>query len=455
MLTIFGKAIESARELNETESKAVIERYRNDQAAGEDGQGTLFLQQQRGAAEIVNSDLDEAEIRSLCDEKKIVWNDSYKGRVKRYVASDESVDSYGDIIMQKGWNLKDRFASNPAIMWAHNYSMPPIGSGIKARVKDGKLFIDVLFMTEDIYPFAETVFKMVHAGFLKGNSVGFIPVKIIDVSDDKEREALGLGKRGVIFEKQILLEDTVCPLGANKNALVQESLFVEAARKGVLNTDDLKKAPENLKEVIENALFVLNNSKTFDMGRKGLEDVAVGKPGYEETENEIRYRVKEPSLFNQDTFKYVPIKKTKPRVNSVMGKLKDKSGADDPMVLQALRFPKEDGWTKASAKEWVDAHEDIAKAVYIVDGEVGTFEQTTGPDYKAIMEEIKAAAARMDQSAAGLKGVQEIVINEIRGLADLIQEAISGEKSLQTGSDNAQLYSGLFKLAESIKNQLK
>lgn len=450
MLTIFGKAIESARELNETESKAVIERYRNDQAAGEDGQGTLFLQQQRGAAEIVNSDLGEAEIRSLCDEKKIVWNDAYKGRVKRYVASDESVDSYGDIILQKGWNLKDRFANNPAIMWAHNYSMPPIGSGIKARVKDGKLLIDVLFMTEEISPFAETVFKMVHAGFLKGNSVGFIPVKIIDVSDDKEREALGLGKRGVLFEKQILLEDTICPLGANKNALVQESMFVEAARSGVINADDLKKAPENLKEVIENALFVLNNSKTFDMG-KGLDDVAVGKPGYEETENEIRYRIREPNLFNPDTFKYVPIKKTKPRVNSVMGKLKDKSGADDPMVIQALRFPKPDGWTKASAKEWVDAHDDITKSSHWLVDEAGVIEELAAGS----IVKLSGAVEKLNESAAGLKGVQESVINEIRGLADLIQEAISGEKGQQSGPDNAQLYSGLFKLAESIKNQLK
>ena len=86
-----------------------------------------------------------------------------------------------------------------------------------------------------------------------------------------------------------------------------------------------------------------------------LEDAPAVK-AWDVTENELRWRVREPEEFDQDSFRYVDLKEDKPRVRAVMGKLK----GGDSMVIQAVRFPK-DEWTKADAKRWLDDHPDVLK----------------------------------------------------------------------------------------------
>ena len=81
------------------------------------------------------------------------------------------------------------------------------------------------------------------------------------------------------------------------------------------------------------------------------EDEIIEK-GVDETENEIRIRVQDPSLFDQDSFRSKTIKSSKPKVKAVFGKKRGSS----TMELQAYRFPKEDGWDKKSAKAWVKEH---------------------------------------------------------------------------------------------------
>jgi hypothetical protein len=58
-------------------------------------------------------------------------------------------------------------------------------------------------------------------------------------------------------------------------------------------------------------------------------------------------------------FRYIKIKKDKPKVNAVYGKLKDK----DDWKIQALRFPKSDDWSVETAKTWVKDHPDILKTI--------------------------------------------------------------------------------------------
>jgi hypothetical protein len=77
---------------------------------------------------------------------------------------------------------------------------------------------------------------------------------------------------------------------------------------------------------------------------------------WDDAENEIRYRIKEPNLFEQDSFRTIPIKKDDPKINGIAGKLK----GETTMTLQSLRFPKPD-WDMAKAQDWVKAHPDIKK----------------------------------------------------------------------------------------------
>ena len=73
---------------------------------------------------------------------------------------------------------------------------------------------------------------------------------------------------------------------------------------------------------------------------------------WEETENEIRHRVRDPEDFQPDSFRTITLKEDKPRVFAIIGKLK----GETTTTIQALRFPKEDGWTLEKAKQWVAKH---------------------------------------------------------------------------------------------------
>jgi hypothetical protein len=85
----------------------------------------------------------------------------------------------------------------------------------------------------------------------------------------------------------------------------------------------------------------------------------VTKPGWDETDDMIRYRIREPEKFEEGSFRTVTIKDKKPRIKAVMGKLK----GEDEMTIQNLMFPKEDEWTVEKAKKWVKDHPDIEKQV--------------------------------------------------------------------------------------------
>jgi HK97 family phage prohead protease len=132
-------------------------------------------------------------------------------RKVRFVFSDGSVDRSGDSIDPKGWQTES-FMENPVALWAHDGSQPPIGRASGVGAIGSKLLGDIEFMTADISPFADSIYRMVKAGFLKAVSVGFIPLEWA-FTKDKSRPF------GIDFSKQELLEISVCPVPCNPNAL--------------------------------------------------------------------------------------------------------------------------------------------------------------------------------------------------------------------------------------------
>ena len=84
--------------------------------------------------------------------------------------------------------------------------------------------------------------------------------------------------------------------------------------------------------------------------------VPIRKP-WDESDNEISHRIRDPKDFQKDSFRRITLKKDKPRIFAIVGRLQGKTTT----TIQALRFPKADGWTMASAKKWVAAHPDIGK----------------------------------------------------------------------------------------------
>lgn len=127
-----------------------------------------------------------------------------------FVISDESKDRYGDVISADGWDFQN-YAANPVLLWAHDYSVPPVakmgtpwksnGTKIKATVSE--------WVGRDISEFAWGVEQMVRKGFLNAVSVGFQPTEFT-FNDDWSMNYLA----------QELLEISVVPVPANANALV-------------------------------------------------------------------------------------------------------------------------------------------------------------------------------------------------------------------------------------------
>jgi len=167
-------------------------------------------------------------------------------RTKRFIFSDATVDHAGDSIDPKGWDLSV-FRRNPVALFSHMSWEPPIGRASNVKVESGKLVGDIEFASADIYPFADTIYNLVAAGYLKAVSVGFKP-KEWTFTNDKDRPY------GIDFKKQTLLEISVCAVPCNPNALGE-------ARSAGIDTAPLMEWAEK----------VLDSGDTVFLPRKELE----------------------------------------------------------------------------------------------------------------------------------------------------------------------------------------
>ena len=146
-----------------------------------------------------------------------------KANTLRFKFSDETPDRMGDIIRQAGWNL-DNYRKNAVILWGHARSDDadadePIGRATRLWVEDKALWGEIEFAVEQSERAARK-YRLAAAGYVKANSVGFRGGKTISPDSDEDRQALGLGRYGVVFESgHELLEDSLCAIPANPNAL--------------------------------------------------------------------------------------------------------------------------------------------------------------------------------------------------------------------------------------------
>lgn len=167
-------------------------------------------------------------------------------RKVRFCFSDGSIDRMGDTIQADGWET-DNFLQNPVALFAHDSSQPPIGRAGNLAVEDGRLMGDIEFMPPEISGFADSIYRMVLAGYLRAVSVGFVPIEYTFV-EDKDRPW------GIDFKRQELLEISVVPVPANPNALV------DAQGKGI-----------DVKPLIEWAERTLDGGGKVVVPRKELE----------------------------------------------------------------------------------------------------------------------------------------------------------------------------------------
>jgi HK97 family phage prohead protease len=140
-------------------------------------------------------------------------------RTVKFVASDETVDRYGDVIRVSGWDLAS-FKKNPVLLFGHDSRQPPIGVVSKVWKEDKQLLAIAKFLSEGVYAFADTVWNIIADGALKAVSVGFMPTKKPKQILDEQNEWTG----GYEWVGQELLELSVVPIGANPAALTAKML---------------------------------------------------------------------------------------------------------------------------------------------------------------------------------------------------------------------------------------
>tara|TARA_Y100000310_G_scaffold101137_1_gene99041 strand:- start:1569 stop:2789 length:1221 start_codon:yes stop_codon:yes gene_type:complete len=232
--------------------------------------------------------------------------------------STEDIDRMGDSIKSAGWQLAP-FKKNPVFLWGHDYSQPPIGRATKVWLdKDSKrLMFNIEFADRDIYPFADTIYKLYKGGFLHATSVGFIPLEWEGKGEDNPLP----NRTGNVFTKQELLELSAVPVPANAHALVS------AREQGLITVKEYEAISEEA------------DAAPID---------TIDKP--EETDNYIRIPVAaEEGKHGDCPLKTIDVSKSKgiQAIYCVAHK-----------VITTYLFDKDNdaAWTLASAQEWVDGH---------------------------------------------------------------------------------------------------
>ena len=194
-----------------------------------------------------------------------------EGIIEAVVAS-ESEDRHGEILELKGLDTS-KYMKNPVVLWAHDYSQPPIGKTLTLKKKDGKLIAKVKFAIDED-SFAHKIYKLYKGGYMKAFSIGFLPKEI----DDNR------------YTKAEMIEHSSVPIPANSEALAL------AISKGIITKKDISKLNAERQEGFE-----MSDEKDIVQEEKDEKLVEVETPVEEQPiEEEPKEEVKEEPVEEQD-----------------------------------------------------------------------------------------------------------------------------------------------------------
>jgi len=171
--------------------------------------------------------------------------------VYTFQASSEKVDSYGDVVMQKGIDLS-RFKENPIILYQHN-SDEPIGRAVDMRLSEKGLVADVELAPFGVSEKIDTIRGLIEAGILKAVSIGFTALEH-EIIRDKSGDMTGFK-----FVKSLLHEISIVSIPANDEALAiarSYNLPASEMRDIFTDTETIRTIQRNLNKVaLERAKF--------------------------------------------------------------------------------------------------------------------------------------------------------------------------------------------------------
>lgn len=196
-------------------------------------------------------------------------------RTLMMVGSTESVDRDEDILMCSGWKL-DNYIKNPVVLWAHDYSCPPIGTAKSVYVdqRTKQLCFKIYFPSvEELSTpgqppsehalFVDTVYNMYKNGLLNASSVGFIGGKSAPREDDADKP---MWMRGMVFTDQELIELSCVPVPANAEALVSARGMKGFTAQGVDLVEKALKEAEGKGAIPYHKYPLADEDATWDAG---------------------------------------------------------------------------------------------------------------------------------------------------------------------------------------------
>ena len=195
-------------------------------------------------------------------------------RIFSMIGSTPSIDRDGDTINQKGWVTR-YYKKNPVVQWAHDHKIPVIAKVNNFSIDGALRFDEIEFPKEGIHPFADMIASLMEGGFIKSGSVGFMPIKSEkrEMTDKEKENEPDYFCPPVNFQKQELLEYSICNVGSNRDALV-----THLAQKGFKTSGKVKIGDHEfeMKQLID-ALFVNEKeeieSTSFDGMVEVIEDI--------------------------------------------------------------------------------------------------------------------------------------------------------------------------------------
>jgi HK97 family phage prohead protease len=154
-----------------------------------------------------------------------------------FIASDETLDRYQEVISASGWNLVN-YQRNPVFQNNHQTGdiIHTLGKALITEVRSGKLIQRIQFAT-DVNPMAKIAYGLYKGSFLNAVSVGFVPLRWENGTDKTS-----YGRK---YIEQELLEVSAVGIPANPNALAL------AYKSGAVEKSDLHETFDLLRLTLE------------------------------------------------------------------------------------------------------------------------------------------------------------------------------------------------------------
>ena len=142
-------------------------------------------------------------------------------RVRRFKASDDTLDRYDEVVLPTGANMKN-FSANPVILQFHNHGSWPIGKAVAGGVVNGSVMLDIEFDPPEIDEEADKVLRKIDHGTVSTGSIGFIPKSYVEPGEEKAGKELFTQYPGArrIYTEWELLEYSIVPIPANTSAML-------------------------------------------------------------------------------------------------------------------------------------------------------------------------------------------------------------------------------------------